>query len=83
MAVIGDPTVMTWCRACQAAVTVPHSCSGARYVPVSSPPQPSTTYGCICPPGANLDCQSPMCPRRNPFSGTVTYATPSDQGSLK
>ncbi len=21
-------------------------------------------YGCICPPGANLTCQAPLCPRR-------------------
>ena len=23
------------------------------------------TYGCICPPGANLTCQAPLCPRSN------------------
>lgn len=24
----------------------------------------STPVGCICPPGANLTCQSPLCPRK-------------------
>jgi len=28
---------------------------------VSAPPR-----GCICPPGANKDCEAPMCPRK-PF----------------
>jgi len=23
-----------------------------------------TATGCICPPGANLQCQNPMCPRK-------------------
>lgn len=28
---------------------------------VYTPPQ----MGCICPPGANRDCESPACPRQN------------------
>jgi hypothetical protein len=33
------------------------------------PPQPTPTawptpMGCICPPGANLECQNPRCPRK-------------------
>lgn len=27
----------------------------------SAPPAP---IGCICPPGANLECQNPKCPRK-------------------
>jgi hypothetical protein len=23
--------------------------------------------GCICPPGANLQCENPMCPRKDPM----------------
>ena len=23
-------------------------------------------FGCICPPGANKDCQNPLCPRKAP-----------------
>lgn len=25
---------------------------------------PPAAQGCICPPGANLQCQNPMCPRK-------------------
>lgn len=25
-----------------------------------------TSAGCMCPPGANLNCQNSFCPRRNP-----------------
>lgn len=25
-------------------------------------------YGCICPPGANLACQAPYCPRKPPVA---------------
>jgi hypothetical protein len=24
--------------------------------------------GCVCPPGANKDCENPMCPRKNYFA---------------
>lgn len=27
--------------------------------------------GCICPPGANLDCANPMCPRKAPNAGGI------------
>lgn len=27
----------------------------------------STPPGCICPPGANLTCEAPLCPRKNPL----------------
>ncbi len=27
-------------------------------------PQP---FGCICPPGANRDCENPFCPRKAPL----------------
>lgn len=35
---------------------------------VQPAPQP---MGCICPPGANLTCEAPLCPRRNPLAGKV------------
>lgn len=28
-------------------------------------PQTSHQMGCICPPGANRDCEAPLCPRKN------------------
>jgi hypothetical protein len=43
----------------------------------TTPPQmlgritlPPNQPGCICPPGANLTCQAPMCPRK-PISGVA------------
>lgn len=27
-------------------------------------PKPTSVYGCICPPGANLTCKAPLCPRQ-------------------
>lgn len=27
--------------------------------------------GCICPPGANRDCERPDCPRKNPYRDTT------------
>lgn len=36
--------------------------------PPSFPPNMFGPYmGCICPAGANKDCEAPMCPRRNPI----------------
>jgi hypothetical protein len=37
----------------------PESVSGGATVVAQRP-----AMGCICPPGANLDCQAPLCPRR-------------------
>jgi hypothetical protein len=36
------------------------------------PPRPAA--GCICPPGANLQCENPTCPRKPPryLSATAT-----------
>jgi hypothetical protein len=31
----------------------------------SSVVAPAAPMGCICPPGANLQCKNPTCPRRN------------------
>jgi hypothetical protein len=28
-------------------------------------PAPLRSMGCICPPGANKECEAPMCPRKN------------------
>lgn len=27
--------------------------------------------GCICPPTSEQTCRNPLCPRRNPFEGSV------------
>lgn len=43
------------------------------YAPNPFPPPPGAVVmphnppliGCICPPGANKDCEAPMCPRQN------------------
>lgn len=35
--------------------------------------------GCICPPGSNLTCQNPMCPRKG---GAVYYGAPALTGSM-
>lgn len=29
-------------------------------------PFPSPVMGCVCPPGANRDCENPACPRKAP-----------------
>ena len=29
-------------------------------------PSVAPMVGCICPPGANLTCENPMCPRKPP-----------------
>ena len=53
---------------------------GGRPAPVASP-------GCICPPGAELNCRSPLCLRsgRIPMittggTGTAPYPTPPASG---
>lgn len=28
------------------------------------PTPPAPIMGCICPPGANKDCENPLCPRK-------------------
>jgi len=40
---------------------------GAQPVPAYTPPP----MGCICPPGANKDCENPACPRQNHNKKTV------------
>ena len=43
----------------------------AHHIPQSEPPAPPfpkppvPAMGCICPPGANKDCENPLCPRKN------------------
>ena len=39
----------------------------------------SPPMGCICPPGANLECQNPMCPRKG---FRISDTTPANLGSL-
>lgn len=46
-----------------------HSCGSDPWGSILPPPGPTlnpTTQpiGCICPPGANLECQAPLCPRK-------------------
>ncbi len=46
------------------------------------PPTPLVTnwpppFGCICPPGANKDCEAPLCPRK-PLPGVATALTGDD-----
>ena len=33
---------------------------------------PGAQIGCICPPGANKECQNPTCPRK-PVSGSSGF----------
>lgn len=32
-------------------------------------PVAPAAVGCICPPGANKECENPVCPRKNPTRG--------------
>ena len=41
--------------------TPPHFTPGDHLPKPAIDPQPR---GCICPPGANLTCESPTCPRK-------------------
>ena len=45
-------------------------CGTARKFTTTEPFTPHIPYqmGCICPPGANKDCESPVCPRKNHFN---------------
>ena len=53
-----DPTAMAC--ACSSADCLRNGCRLQRERQVwSTPPR-----GCICPPGANKDCESPSCPRK-------------------
>jgi hypothetical protein len=48
--------------------------TGLPPMPVYSLPQ--TPVGCICPPGANLQCENPTCPRKpRPPLGAVARAS--------
>lgn len=41
---------------------------------------PLSTQGCICPAGANVQCQNPICPRKPIPSAAGTFpATASDK----
>lgn len=31
---------------------------------ICATPMPPQPMGCICPPGANIECKNPLCPRR-------------------
>lgn len=44
-------------------------CAFPRYA-VYQPPVPVPTIsliGCVCPVGANKECENPCCPRKNPY----------------
>jgi hypothetical protein len=40
-------------------------------VPVGPPRISTWPIGCVCPPGANKECERPDCPRRNWTKGTT------------
>lgn len=40
--------------------------------PISPAPMPVAPMGCVCPIGAEFNCQSSGCPRRGPFRITAT-----------
>lgn len=42
-------------------------CNPMRYYTLPPAPQYTCSPGCICPPTAEKTCESPTCPRRNPF----------------
>lgn len=48
--------------------------TGCPYCTRVSTPAAAPAMGCICPPGANKDCEAPLCPRRNPLKVVVTAA---------
>jgi hypothetical protein len=57
---------MTWLNyhgcACSSPDCIQRGCRLMREGKVATPhPMPR---GCICPPGANRDCESPSCPRK-------------------
>jgi hypothetical protein len=47
------------------------------YLPAAPQPAPVDVpqRGCICPPGANIYCQSPTCPRKGWGLITTPYTT--------
>ncbi len=53
------------CPTCHQYYEGYHQCPGIQ--PWQPPQITAPTMGCICPPGANKDCENPICPRRNPF----------------
>lgn len=38
------------------------------------------SYGCICPPGANLQCNNPVCPRNPPDMRPTGHENPMQGG---
>lgn len=47
-------------KRCVHGVPLGMSCSDC----LSAPAPPMAGHGCICPPGANLQCENPLCPRK-------------------
>lgn len=60
MAMNGDPT-------CRHGVPSAY-CGMCRSLSVPAAGPFPEVRGCICPPGANLTCEAPLCPRRNVFA---------------
>lgn len=50
-----------YCARCQAVHGQFMACPAAPPVALTWPP---TGVGCICPPGANIQCENPHCPRK-------------------
>lgn len=55
---------------------VPHGTPNPPINPAGSRKFPAGTlspaFGCICPPGANLQCENPLCPRKPPTDRRTT-----------
>jgi len=39
-------------------------CGNCRRLSAGPAIEPEPARGCICPPGANLTCEAPLCPRK-------------------
>lgn len=68
-AVFTDATALITCQKCNQTHMKGWDCqrfnSAAPRPPDFIMSLPQTQVGCICPPGANRDCENPACPRQN------------------
>lgn len=82
--------MMSTCAACGQAYdsSSVHVCNGTQFQTIFSPeqfanvfqPVPMALMGCVCPPGANKDCENPMCPRRNPAAALSQHGPAGSYG---
>lgn len=73
-------TFLTEQPVCSCGLYIGQTCSRQPCLQSRLPPSPPLPYppvplqvalrtqpaGCICPPGANLECENPFCPRKPP-----------------